>query len=195
MERAISCTRHEHISIRVDDEIELRGACVTDWAGLYGAIDRNREHLRQWLPWVRHDFNEDDVRSFLASKEADNSARISLTTLIHYRGEVCGAIGLHDIDQRHRNTSVGYWIDKAFSGRGIVTRACRAIVTDGFRNYDLHRIEIRCATANVLSSAIPKRLGFTQEGILREAEWLYDHWVDLLVFGMLQRDWMTAVAD
>jgi ribosomal-protein-serine acetyltransferase len=195
MERGITCTRHDHINIRVDGDIELRGACVADCAELYAAIDRNREHLRQWLPWVRHDFNEDDLRNFLAAKEADNAARISLTTHIRYRGELCGAIGLHNIDRMHRNTSVGYWIGKAFSGRGIVTRACHAIVAEGFRNYDLHRIEIRCATANTLSSAIPKRLGFRQEGLLREAEWLYDHWVDLLVFGMLEPDWTTRARD
>jgi ribosomal-protein-serine acetyltransferase len=194
MERGISCTRHDHIRIRVDDEIELRGACVADCAELYKIIDRNREHLRQWLPWVHHDFSEDDLRNFLACKEADNSARISLTTPIRYRGELCGVISLHDIVLRHRNASVGYWIDRAFSGRGIVTRACRAIVTQGFRNYHLHRIEIRCATANALSAAIPKRLGFTREGILREAEWLYDHWVDLLVFSMLEQDWTTRAS-
>ena len=189
MERSFSCTRNEHITIPVDSDIELRGACISDCSQLYAAIDRNRARLRQWLPWLRHDFNETDLRNFLQQKEADNAARVSLTTNILYKGELCGAIGLHDIDQRHRNTSIGYWIDRRFSGSGIVTRACRAIVTEGFRNYHLHRIEIRCATGNERSSAIPQRLGFRQEGVLREAEWLYDHWVDLLVFGMVEQDW------
>jgi ribosomal-protein-serine acetyltransferase len=30
-----------------------------------------------------------------------------------------------------------------------------------------------------------------QEGILREAEWLYDHYVDLVVYSMLKRVWVT----
>jgi ribosomal-protein-serine acetyltransferase len=191
MERGITCTRNDHLAIADDGEIELRGACVSDWPELYAAIDRNRDHLRQWLPWVRHDFNEDDLRNFLQEKENDNRARVSLTTHIRYRGALCGAIGLHEIDQRHRNTSIGYWLDRNFTGRGIVTRACRAIVSEGFRNYNLHRIEIRCATGNALSSAVPRRLGFRQEGVLREAEWLHDHWVDLLVFSILEEDWPT----
>jgi len=70
-----------------------------------------------------------------------------------------------------------------------MTRACRAIATEAFRQYGLHRIEIRCATGNGRSAAIPRRLGFAEEGILREAEWLYDHWVDLRVFSMLEHNW------
>jgi ribosomal-protein-serine acetyltransferase len=189
MERSVSCTRDRHVNIRVDDEIELRGVCVGDCALLYRAIEKNRARLRQWLPWVREDFNQSDLLTFLEQKEADNEARVSLTTNIRYRGELCGAIGLHDIDVRDRNTSIGYWLDEAFTGRGIMTRACRAILTEGFQHYDLHRVEIRCATGNTGSAAIPRRLGFAEEGVLREAEWLYDHWVDLLVFSMLAQDW------
>jgi ribosomal-protein-serine acetyltransferase len=72
-----------------------------------------------------------------------------------------------------------------------MTRACRAIVTEGFHHYGLHRIEIRCGTGNVRSLAIPRRLGFIEEGILREAEWVSNRWVDLRVFAMLEQDWRS----
>ena len=45
------------------------------------------------------------------------------------------------------------------------------------------------ATPNARSAAVPIRLGFTEEGTVREAEWLYDRWVDLRVFGLLRQDW------
>lgn len=72
---------------------------------------------------------------------------------------------------------------------GIVTAACRVVIDEGFHNFGLHRIEIRCAVENRRSAAVPRRLGFVEEGVLREAEWLYDHWVDLRVFSMLAHDW------
>jgi ribosomal-protein-serine acetyltransferase len=188
MEPGIAITR-DHLNIPVADGIELRRVSSANCPELYAAIDRNRARLRTWLPWVTDTFQLSDLIEFVRQREIDNAARVSLTTNIWCHGELCGAIGLHAIDQRDRNTSIGYWLDQAYQGRGIMTRACRAIVTEGFRQYGLHRIEIRCATGNGKSSAIPRRLGFVEEGILREAEWLYDHWVDLRVFSMLEQDW------
>ena len=70
-----------------------------------------------------------------------------------------------------------------------MTRACRALVTHAFRELGLHRVEIRAAPGNRRSRAIPERLGFRQEGILRDAEWPYDHYVDLVVYAMLADEW------
>ncbi|WP_242967796.1 GNAT family N-acetyltransferase [Tepidibacter mesophilus] len=42
---------------------------------------------------------------------------------------------------------------------------------------------------NVKSRAIPQRLGFKNEGVLREAEWLYNHYVSHVVYGMLDNEW------
>ncbi len=175
--------------IAVDDGIELRQVSIADCAELYASIDRNRARLRTWLPWVGLTFGQNDLSEFIRQREIDNAARVSLTTHIWYQDQLCGAVGLHVIDQRHRSSSIGYWLDEAYEGRGIMTRACRAMVTHGFREYGLHRIEIRCGTGNSRSMAIPRRLGFTEEGTLREAEWVFDHWVDDRVFSMLEQDW------
>ena len=175
--------------IQVDADLELRPVRLADAPALFAAIDRNRDRLRQWLPWVETSYAPDDVHRFIAESEKQNQLRTALTMGVWKDGILCGSIGLHKIDARHRSTSIGYWIDGAYEGRGIMLRACRAIVTEGFRGYRLHRIEIRCATGNRRSSALPRKLGFVEEGILREAEWLYDHWVDLRVFSMLEQNW------
>jgi ribosomal-protein-serine acetyltransferase len=107
---------------------------------------------------------------------------------IRHKGSLRGAIELYRIERSHRNTSIGYQIDEAHEGKGVVGAACRAITTEGFRSFGLHRVGIRCATWNHRSSAIPRRPGFV-EGILREAEWRHGKWVDLRVFGMLAQDW------
>jgi ribosomal-protein-serine acetyltransferase len=188
MERRVAGTR-DHLTIRVDEAIELRRVATADCDRLYATIDRNRARLRTWLPWVTDSFQKTDLFEFLQQREFDNAARISLTSNILFEGQICGVIGLHTINQRDRSTSIGYWLDAAYEGRAIMTRACRAMVSEGFLQRGLHRIEIRCATGNGRSSAIPRRLGFVEEGILREAEWLFDHWVDLRVFSMLEQDW------
>jgi ribosomal-protein-serine acetyltransferase len=70
-----------------------------------------------------------------------------------------------------------------------MTKACRTLITYAFTELALNKVEIHGATENIRSCAIPKRLGFTQEGILRDAEWLYDHYVDTVIYGLLAREW------
>ena len=73
-----------------------------------------------------------------------------------------------------------------------MTRACRALVEVGFTRLDLNRIVIRAACGNDKSAAVPLRLGFTLEGTSRQAERLYDRYVDLRVYALLKEEWRGA---
>ncbi len=179
---------HELI-IPLHPHTELRAMRMEDAADLFSVIDRNRQRLHEWLPWAGPDYSIAAARDFLATQIAEMAARQSLTLTIRHKRALCGVIALHRIDETQQSTSIGYWIDEAHEGRGIVTAACRTIVSEGFQRFGLHRIEIRCATWNHRSSAIPRRLGFIEEGILREAQRLHNAWVDLRVFSMLAQDW------
>ena len=53
-----------------------------------------------------------------------------------------------------------------------MTLCTKALIQYVYEEYDIHRIEIRMSTKNKKSRAIPIRLGFTQEGILRSDECL-----------------------
>jgi ribosomal-protein-serine acetyltransferase len=174
--------------IALSSSLTLQPVRGQDAEELYEAVDRNRLRLQQWLPWVAPDYCLADAARFLRERVDENESGVALTMLIRNGSKLCGAIGLHRFDPRHRSSSIGYWIDADSEGQGIVTRACRAIVAEGFAAYGLHRIEIRCATGNLRSAAIPLRLGFHEEGILREAEWLHDRFVDLRVFSQLESE-------
>ncbi len=141
------------------------------------------------MPWLGDHYSVADMRQYAVDRAADNLNRTSLTSTIWLEGKICGAISLHRIDQRHRSSSIGYWLTQEVEGQGVMTRACAALIDAAFGSYGLHRLEIRCATGNLRSKAIPRRLGFTEEGLLRHAEWLHDRWVDLRVFSMLADEW------
>ena len=53
----------------------------------------------------------------------------------------------------------------------------------------LNRIEIKCAVGNNKSRAIPQKLQFKQEGILRQAELLNGKFIDLYLYAMLKEEW------
>jgi ribosomal-protein-serine acetyltransferase len=86
---------------------------------------------------------------------------------------------------------LGYWLGEEYQGKGLVTAACRALVEHAFGELGLNRVVISCATENEKSCAIPERLGFRREGIERQAEWLYDHFVDHVTYSALASEWLT----
>jgi ribosomal-protein-serine acetyltransferase len=69
-----------------------------------------------------------------------------------------------------------------------MTRAVRAVVEHAFKDLGLHRVEIRCAVGNARSRAIPERLGFRQEGVLRDAEHVLGRRLDVVLYSRLATD-------
>ena len=79
--------------------------------------------------------------------------------------------------------------DKSHQGKGIMTRVVKALIDYAFDQLALNRVEILVAFNNIKSRAIPERLGLKKEGYLRQAEWLHDHYVDLMIYAVLKKDW------
>ncbi|HEY0756290.1 MAG TPA: GNAT family protein [Ktedonobacteraceae bacterium] len=175
--------------IPVDAEITLRLLEEADAPQLFELIEHNRSHLRQWLPWVDYDTAVEDSRRFVKSSMQRYLDNEGFDPGILYQGQLVGIIGFHTVNWSNRQVEIGYWLAADFQGRGVMTRACRAMLNYAFRKLQLNRVSIRCATGNSRSRALPERLGFTQEGIQREGEWLYDHFVDLAVYSMLALEW------
>jgi len=169
--------------------IEIKLLETSDAKPLYVLADKNRARLRQWLPWVDQTRSPEDVRSFILRVLDQFHANLGPQTGIWVDGALSGSIGCHPIDWTNRNCSLGYWVDAAQEGKGIITRCCASLLDYLFQELGLHRVEIRCGTENSRSCAIPQRLGFSREGVSREAEWVNDHWVDLVVWGILEEDW------
>jgi ribosomal-protein-serine acetyltransferase len=173
----------------IDTETELRLFTEEDAEELFALIDCNRAHLRQWLPWVDYEVSTEDSREFIEQSLDQYERNKGFQLGIYYRGRLAGVIGMHSVNWPNKKVEIGYWQGEQFQGRGLMTSACRTLIDYAFDRLQLNRVEILCATGNVRSCAIPQRLGFTREGVLRDGEWLYDHYVDLTIYGMLGREW------
>ncbi|KMK77533.1 GNAT family N-acetyltransferase [Alkalihalobacillus pseudalcaliphilus] len=173
---------------KVNEDIRLRLFESRHAEELFQLTWESRSSLREWLPWVDYIKEVKDSNVFIESSLKQFSQNNGFQAGIWYRGSLAGVIGLHEINWANKTTSIGYWLGTDYIGKGLMTKSCKAIIQYCFGELDLNRIEIRAATGNKKSQAIPERLGFLQEGCIRSGEFLYDRFVDHYVYGLLKSD-------
>jgi ribosomal-protein-serine acetyltransferase len=157
---------------------------------LVRVIAANRAHLAEWLPWVEATSNTAEARlEFIRRTRRQIVENDGFQAAIVEGDEIIGAVGFHGIEWNNRTTSIGYWLSESRQGRGVMTSAVRALTTHALEVWGLNRVEIRVAVGNLRSRAIPHRLGFLEEGVLRQAERHGENFRDLVVYAMLAREW------
>lgn len=180
------------VTLVVNPKTVLRSPSTDDVCRLFALVDANRAYLRNWLPWLDGTRCEADTLAFVTRVVREEEEGRVATRLIEYDGALCGTIGFHAIDALNRKCEMGYWLAQNYQGRGIVTACVQRLIRHGFEDRQLNRIAIHVAVGNAKSRAIPERLGFKSEGILREAGWRYGHFVDLAVYSLLRSEWTGA---
>lgn len=155
---------------------------------LFTMIGSEKLYLREWLPWVDAQQSEDDTQRFIQHSRKRHEEQNGFECAIMSEHMLIGVIGIHTIDQQHKKCSIGYWLGEEYQGQGFMTKSCRALIDYCYDTLDLNRIEIRCASNNFKSQGIPKRLHFTHEGTMRQAELLNGTFVDHHLYAKLKSD-------
>ncbi|MBA2176059.1 GNAT family N-acetyltransferase [Halobacillus locisalis] len=169
----------------INEDTELRLLEPRHAEALFELTDSSRTSLRKWLPWIDYTKTVENSRGFIEGTLKQFSNNDGFQAGIWYKGELAGVVGLHKIDWSNKSTSIGYWLGDDFVGKGLMTKACQAVIGYCIHDLQLKRIEIRVATGNEKSLAIPPRLGFKKEGCLEKSELLYGEYVDHYVFGLI----------
>jgi ribosomal-protein-serine acetyltransferase len=173
---------------QINDFHKLRLLHIFDAEELYELVNVNRIYLRQWMPWLDSTNNVADIENFIKSTLQQFANNEGFAAAICENERIIGIIGLNRIDRDNRIGYIGYWLAASYQGKGIMTNSCQMLINYAFKTLDLNRLVITCATENQRSRAIPLRLGFTHEGISRNAEWLCDRFVDHDIYSLLASD-------
>lgn len=174
-------------SFRVDAHSELRLLEERHAEQLLALIERNRERH----PEIPQLYTHEDARNYIKLDLTLFAENKGMGVGIWHRGILAGSVRYHEIDWANRSTELGYWLGAAFEGQGLITCACRVMIDYAFNELGLNRVVISCASENKKSRAIAERLGFTQEAVLRQSEWLKDGFVDQVVYGALACEWQS----
>lgn len=163
---------------------------------LTDAVNESREHLKPWMPWA----NDETVtvadrvkalQSFRGRFDLGESYVYGIFNPEETR--LLGGTGLHTRIGENQ-FEIGYWIHKDFVNQGLVTESSAALTKVAFEIIRVHRVEIHCDPTNLASAAVPRKLGYTHEGTLREKTSFLDRWSDSMVWGMLESEYASSPA-
>lgn len=179
------------LACRVNDYQELRLLEERHAEALFGLLKNDWDYFREWMPNLHDNYSLEDARNFIRNCLDRFASGKDFSLGIWCEDVLAGVVSLKSIDSVNRVGSLAYFLGASYQGKGLVTNACRVLLGYAFTELKLHRVDILCAPENIKSRAIAKRLGFKEEGRFREVQWLHTHFVDLVLYGMLESEWQA----
>jgi ribosomal-protein-serine acetyltransferase len=158
-------------------------------------IAANRAYLGEYLGWALDIQTAEDARAFI-QRGLTRFAEDGLPWVgVWQDGEMVGGLLFFPLDRRARATEIGYWLGENATGRGLMTRTARAMLGFAFEELDVNRIVLQAEAGNQRSRAVAERLGFTLEGIRRQA-WIDKDgaFVNMASYSLLVSEWQTKKA-
>ncbi|MEO7718916.1 MAG: GNAT family N-acetyltransferase [Capsulimonas sp.] len=136
----------------------------------------------------------DEARAIVTRRRQSHlqGTRIRWAIALKENDQVIGSCGYVNPDSQSRQAEIGYELDTAYWGKGLMREALAAMLGFGFARIGLHRIEALVVPENASSRRLLATLGFQQEGLLRERGFWKDAFHDLALYSLLDRDWADS---
>lgn len=150
------------------------------------------------IPALVQLLNEDAVTRFLSTKipqpySPDDASwwvhegsLSGINRAIEVDGVLAGCIGVKCGEFEYsRSGELGYWLGAAFWQQGIATAAARQLIAEVFEHTDIARIFAVVFSGNQASMALLRKVGFSEEAVLRQAIFKQGQFYDSHVFSLL----------
>ncbi len=165
----------------------------------------NSAFLEAFLAWrnqplsLRHnplrEMTEDEIGNMLAAEGAELSGLKKFESyrwFISVEGQIVGSVSLKNISHSMGYGEIGYGVAESHHGKGIATAALRLLVEKVFCETDLRRLLAYVHEENIASRRVLEKLGFQEEGLLREHYVIRGIAVNEVLYGLLKREWITT---
>ncbi len=176
-------------NLEVENNVELRLYEPHHAEELNALVERNFDHIKKWSAWLKDDRSIENTHAFIKRNLKQFAENERFAVGIWHKNEMAGQIEYNYLDRKNRKTEIGFWLGESFQGKGLATKSCRVLIDYAFNELKLNRVEMRCGAENTKSRKIAGKLGFREEGVICQSEWLRDRFVDFVIYGMLANDW------
>lgn len=165
-------------TIRVSEAVTLEVIQQSMASDLFDLIQRNQVRLSRFLAWPKQVVSVEDTRAFICKQSADHHSDVSKTYTMIYQGQVSGILSFNAIDTANKATTIGYWIDSALEGKGVVSAALNKLIERYSQQGIIRTFIINCGVTNRKSNALALRNGFHFTGVIKQAEQMNGEGID-----------------
>jgi ribosomal-protein-serine acetyltransferase len=162
---------------------------------IFRLVDKNRDYLGRWLPWVAENTDHSHTASFVRRAEEGARKNTEVHYVIRYNQQLVGILGFAKIDRTSQVGMLGFWLGQEWQGLGFMTRACKELIREAFVGQHLLFVEIRCGIENKRSRAIPERLRFQLVGVSKDAEIVQSKSIDHAVYSVSRDAFLCSFQD
>ncbi len=135
-----------------------------------------------------HDtFTKEQVQSWVSSRPAQDD-RLDLAVIENSSGRYCGEAVILAVDQANLSCGFRIALNSNFTGMGYGTEATRLLVNHVFATTPTHRIGLEVYSFNPRAQHVYRKVGFRQEGVMRDALFWDSEWVDSVLMSVLRTD-------
>ena len=177
------------------ERLILRAPRPGDGTAVNQAIRDSHDHLKPWLQWAETVETVAETEELVRRQAANWMLRTELQMQLFRKddGIYVGRSGLHSIDWNVPSFEIGYWVRASMEGQGYITESVKAITDFAFGTLMAERVQIRCDPRNERSSAVARRAGYSEEGIIRnDMRERDDSLSSSQVFALLRAEWWTT---
>lgn len=171
--------------IPVNEHIELRAANERYTTELHNLVIKNRAWLQDYLNWPQYVGTEEDTRQNIQSNQMLHQRGYAKMFLIFHDNVLVGVLSFNAIEPLNKTGYIGYWLDEAHQGQGILSRSLEAFIRHYAGCGEIRRFVIKCRVDNAASNQVALRNGFLLEGCLKEAEFLNGHYDDQNIYARI----------
>lgn len=123
---------------------------------------------------------------------ANNTHRMDLMVCFKETEESIGTLNFSNIDFKNQKAEFGILIAKKFWGKGYATEAAQRSLEYGFQEMNLNKIYLKVFNDNQSAINLYKKLGFNEEGLLKEDIYKDGEFKNVKVMSLLKKDWINC---
>jgi len=188
------------LGIRLEtSRMALRAPRTIDIAELRSVLSRNADHLRPWSPSPPPGTNPlgfTELGRSIAKQRRDwkeGTAYVFVALLRQAREPIIGRVALTSVVRGPwQSAQLGYWIDAASVGRGLMSEGVELALAFAFDRLRLHRVQAAVMPTNQPSRRILSKRGFREEGYAERYLRIGNTWEDHVIYGLTAEEWKPA---